>query len=70
MTTIYRQKAKSEVSLLVRSMGKALAVTAIIQGGQDEANAYMAKHDDEGLVAVDGDLHFMARMTDRGEKIG
>ena len=41
------------VELYVRSMGKALKVTAIATTTAD-ANAYMAKHDEAACIAVIG----------------
>lgn len=51
--------------LYVRSMGKALRVTAIFLTDA-QANAYMATHDDQACVAVFGGLVLLASKYDPG----
>jgi hypothetical protein len=51
--------------LYVRSMGKALRVTAIYTSDTD-ANAYMATHPDQGCVAVLGPFILLANLYDQG----
>lgn len=53
----------------VRSMGKALRVTAIACTAED-ANAYCATHRDEGVIADWGGLIFIANLYDQGTWIG
>lgn len=60
-------KLKAEQKLFVRSMGKLLRVTAIFTS-DDEANAYMARHDSQAVVAVFGSLVLLADKYDKGEK--
>jgi hypothetical protein len=61
-------KLKPEHMLYVRSMGKALRVTAIFTN-HDEANTYMDTHRDEGCVAVFGSLVLLANLYDQGINI-
>jgi hypothetical protein len=61
-------RLKDEQRVYVRSMGKALRVTAVFTS-DDEANAYMAKHLDEGVVAQFGRFVLLANLHDRGAKI-
>ena len=56
---------KDHQSIYVRSMGKALPVTAIATS-DDEANEHCRKHSDDGVIAVYGELVFMANMYSRG----
>lgn len=51
--------------LYVRSMGKALRVTAIFTD-DDDTNAYLAKNRDESVVAVFGDFILIANTYDHG----
>lgn len=51
--------------LYIRSMGKMLRVTAVFTN-DDKANAYMARHRDEGVVAVFEPLVFLASLHDHG----
>lgn len=62
-----RLKLNEKQNLYVRSMGKALRVTAIFSE-DDDANRHMAKSDD-AVVACFGRLTFMARKYDKGAKI-
>ena len=57
-----------EQLLYVRSMGKALRVTAI-HTSDAEANAYMGRHRDEGCVAVFGPFVLCANLYDQGISI-
>ena len=52
----------------VRSMGKLLRVTAVFHD-EDEANKYMEKHADEGLVACFAPYFLIANVYDKGEEI-
>lgn len=62
------QRVLGETEMLyVRSMGKALRVTAIFTN-DDAANARMAKVD-EGVVAVFGPFVLLANLHDKGIKI-
>lgn len=60
-------KLKPEQALYVRSMGKALRVTAIFQTDA-EANAHMERTDD-AVVAVFGPLILLADKYDPGINI-
>jgi hypothetical protein len=55
--------------IYVRSMGKALRITAMFNNDAD-ANAYMEKNKDEAVIAVIEDIVFLANVHDKGEKIG
>lgn len=55
-------------SLYLRSMGKLLRITAIFESDA-EANAYMEKHRDEGLIAEFGKYRFIANLYDPGLKV-
>lgn len=57
-----------EVTLYVRSMGKALKVLAIAESDA-EANAYMAKHDHLACVACIPPLVLLADRYDPGTRI-
>ena len=61
-------KLAPEQIMYVRSMGKALRVVAIFRT-DDEANAFMEKNRDTGVVAVFGDLVLVANLYDKGVKI-
>lgn len=61
-------KMVAEEVLYIRSMGKALRVTAMFLS-DDEANAYMAKNKDEGVVAVFEGRVYLANLYDKGVKI-
>lgn len=68
-------KIKKEQTLYVRSMGKALKVTAMFYNEDPDAltkeiNSYSEKHRDEGLVSIINDFALMAHMYDHGVKIG
>jgi len=49
-------------------MGKVLRVTAIFTN-DDDANDYMSKHKDEGVIAVVENFVFIANVYDNGIKI-
>lgn len=59
---------RPEQSLYVRSMGKALAVTAIYTD-DDAANDHMMKNRDDAVVAVFGPFIFLASRHDKGTPI-
>lgn len=61
-------KLSDTQTLYVRSMGKALRVTAIFTNVR-EANQYMETRD-EGVVAEFGPYILLAGLYDKGEKIG
>lgn len=52
-------------TIYVRSMGKALRVTALFDNDV-EANAWMARHDDDAVVACWGHLVVLADKHDYG----
>lgn len=54
--------------LFVRSMGKALRVTALFTS-VDEANEYSKRHSDEGVVAEFGSYILIANLYDQGTAI-
>ena len=54
--------------MYVRSMGKALRVTAVFTS-DDEANAYMHKNKNEGVIACFGNLVLLANIYDKGVTI-
>lgn len=59
-------KLKPEQLMYVRSMGKALQITAIFTDA-DEANRYMARPGlEEGVVAEFGPYIILAAMYDKG----
>ena len=51
--------------LYVRSMGKSLRVTAMFKD-DDDANRYMARNRDEGVVAVMAGVVLLANLYDKG----
>ena len=55
---------KTEI-VYVRSMGKALRVTGIFTSDED-ANKYLEKNKDEGIIAQFGVFIFTANYYDRG----
>lgn len=61
-------KLNSEQRLYVRSMRKALSVTAIFTDDA-AANAFMEKNRDDAVVAVFGNFIFLAKVWDKGETI-
>jgi hypothetical protein len=61
-------KLLPEQVVYVRSMGKALRITAIF-GDDAGANAHMEKHSNEAVVACFGHLVFLANVYDRGTRI-
>lgn len=63
--TVYR-KGANDMSLYVASMGKMLEITAIVKGDDNDANEYMEYHTDDALIAIQGDLYFMANKYDKG----
>ena len=54
--------------LYVRSMGKALRITGIFTSDVD-ANVFMSKNRDHGVVAQFGEFIFTANYYDNGVKI-
>ena len=61
-------KFKEHQCFYFRSMGKVLRVTAIFTN-DDDANDYMSKHKDEGVIAVVENFVFIANVYDNGIKI-
>lgn len=61
-------KTQSDVRLYVRSMGKLLEVIAI-RPNDNEANDYMARHDEAAVVACIGTTVIIADRFDQGVKI-
>ena len=61
-------KLKPEQTMYVASMSKLLKVTAIFDN-DDEANAYMSNHGDEGVIAVFGSFVMLANLYDKGTKL-
>jgi hypothetical protein len=59
-------RMKDDENLRILSMGKAFRVTAIFTS-DDEANAYMAKHDNDAVIACVGGFVFLANKYDNGE---
>lgn len=58
-----------ELTMYVRSMGKAFRVTAMFST-DEEANAYLEKHPDEGVIATSKTgLVMIANLYDRGATI-
>lgn len=55
-------------TVYVRSMGKALRITAMFTS-VDEANAYMENNTDEGVIAEIQGVIFLANLHDQGVKI-
>lgn len=60
-------KLKDEEKLYIRTMGKALRVTAVFTS-DEEANDYMSKNNDEGVVAVFDNSVYLANVYDKGAK--
>jgi hypothetical protein len=58
----------AEIQLYVRSMGKLLKVTSAFET-DEAANAHMATHRDEAVVAVIGNTIFLANIYDHGTHI-
>jgi hypothetical protein len=54
-----------EVKLYVRSMGKMLRITAAFTD-TDKTNDYLAKHDDQGVVAEIESTILIANLYDKG----
>ena len=61
-------KLKEKQTVYVRSMGKVLEVSAIFDNDSD-ANKYMEKHHDEGVIAVFGNYVFIAEMYQPGLRV-
>ncbi len=59
-------KMKPDQILQIFSMGKRLRVTAIFHSDA-EANAYMEKHQDEGVIAAFDPYVFLANVYDKGD---
>ncbi len=59
---------KDKVRLFTRSMGKLLEITAIFDS-DDDANEYMAKHSDQGVISCSGSLVMLANLHDKGERL-
>ena len=57
---------RDEVKLYTRSMGKLFPITAIFDN-DDEANQYMSRKRDEGVIACSGDMVIIASFYS-GEK--
>lgn len=55
-------------TLYIRSMGKALQVTAMFSDAE-KANAYMETHRDEGAVAEFDGIIYLANLYDKGVNI-
>ena len=67
-------KVPKEQTLYIRSMGKALKVTAIFYDEDKQAltnavNEYSSRSHDEGLVSLFGNMAFMANIYDLGVSI-
>jgi hypothetical protein len=60
-------KAKAGDQLLMRSMGKTFRITAIATS-DEEANAHMARHDEEACIACFGPFVLMANKYDPGKR--
>lgn len=61
-------KLNKQHSFYFRSMGKVLRVTAIFTNDND-ANEYMSKNRDEGVIAVVNGYVFLANVYDKGIKV-
>lgn len=61
-------KLSGEHILYLRSMGKLFRVTAIFTSDA-EANAYMEKHREEGLIAEFKPYLYIANLHDQGLKV-
>lgn len=60
-------KLTNHEKLRICSMGKVFSVTAVFTNDED-ANAYMAKHKDEGVIAVIQGVVFLANVYDGGQR--
>ena len=60
-------KLKNIERLRIASMGKLFDVTAIFTD-PDEANRYMERHSDEGVIAEVQGVVFIANLRAKGEK--
>ena len=54
--------------MYVRSMGKLLLVTALFTD-DDAANRWMERNPDHGVIAVYGDVVFLAHLHDKGLEV-
>ena len=61
-------RVPAEIVMYVRSMSKALRITAIFET-KDEANAHMSRHKDQGVVARFGKYILLANLYDSGAEI-
>lgn len=62
-------KLRNDERLYIHSMGKRLRVTAWF-ASDDEANNYMSRHKDEGVIAVTKDgLVLLADVHDKGTQL-
>jgi hypothetical protein len=61
-------RLNDQQTIYVRSMGKALRVTAMFTD-EAEANRYMERNADEGVVAVFGPYVLLANLFDKGVRI-
>jgi len=59
-------KSKPTENFYIRSMGKALRVTAIFES-DEEANKYMSSHRDQGVVSQFGPYIFIASLYEMGD---
>ena len=57
----------TKMQIYIRSMGKLLAVTALVNS-DDAANQYCETHKDEGVIAQGGGLVFIANLYDHGAR--
>ena len=62
-------KLAKEHMMYFRSMGKAFRITAIFTD-MDQANDYMEKNRDEGLIAEVAPYLFLANLYDHGTRMG
>lgn len=59
-------KATLGLNVCIRSMGKNIRVVAIADN-DDEANKFMERNRDTGVIACFGPLVFIAELNDRGQ---
>lgn len=59
--------AKQDDKLYIYSMGKRLRVTAVFSD-DESANAHMARHSDDAVIACFGQFVFLANKYDHGER--
>ena len=67
-TSALRHVLKTEQHLYVHTMGRALRVSAIF-GDAGSANAHMARHDEQALVACFGPFCLTADKHDKGDPL-